>query len=245
MIKRRDSESLSMLHVLKRSCALRDAIVHTNRLGDLVRASSQLYQWTGEQVLTPSEYRDVRDNHEELIKLLDSRLALGTSMKDLDGFLKEVKDEYNYILIDTNPSLTLLTLNSLYAADYVIIPAFADQQSTEAVIELWDTIKGIRFFNPGRKIVIAGILMTRCNKQSRAFRRYEEKFEKLANKIDTRLFKTKIRQSAKAAEYVERKVDLIEYDPKGNTTLDYREFTDELLKVIKKEEKANGQSKKN
>ena len=237
VIGRKDTNTLSMLHVLQGLCTIRDAIVHTERLGDLVRASSSLYQWTGEQVLTPSEYRAVRDNHEALVKLLDSRLSSGNSMKALDNYLKEVKDDYNYILIDTNPSLTLLTLNSLYAADYVVIPAFPDQQSTEAIIELWDTINGIRFFNPGRNIDIAGILMTRCNKRSIAFRRHEIKFTKLAAKIGTRLFDTKIRQSAKAAEYVELKVDLLKYDPKGNTTQDYRAFTDELLKYIRKNEK--------
>ena len=168
LIRRRDTESLSMLHVMRGQCTLPEAIVHT-RLGDLVRASSQLYQWTGEQTISREEYLPIRDNLPALQKLLDTRvLSGGENMKVLDRLLDAVRSDYDYILIDTNPSLTLLTLNSLYASDYVLIPAFSETTSTEAITELYDTIQSIKYYNPGKYLEILGILMTRCDVRSPA-----------------------------------------------------------------------------
>lgn len=236
-IARNDTESLSMLHVLKGQCTIEDAIVHT-RIGDLVRASSNLHQWSGEQAITPEEYLAVKDDLPALQALLDARVLNSEgNMKRLNKLLTPVRDKYDFILVDTNPSLTLLTLNSLYAADYVIIPAFSEETSTQAILELWDTIRTIKFYNPGRKISVLGILMTKCNIRSITFQRHVRKYETLASRMNTILFNTKIRQSARAIDYVESGVDLIRYDPKGKTTQDYRDFSKEFLDTIKKREK--------
>ena len=65
--------------------------------------------------------------------------AICSRIKVLRGELASVRNNYDYILMDTNPSLTLLTINSLFAADYVLIPAFAEAASRDAIRELWDT----------------------------------------------------------------------------------------------------------
>lgn len=236
IIRRRDTESISMLHVMRGLCTVKDAIVHT-RLGDLVRASSQLYQWTGEQTISREEYLPIRDNLPALQKMLDARvLNGGENMKVLDKLLDPVRSQYNYILIDTNPSLTLLTLNSLYAADYVLIPAFSETTSTEAITELFDTIRSIQYFNPGKYLQILGILMTRCDVRSIAFQRHIRKYTVLAERIGTSLFETKIRRCARAADYVESGYDLIRYDPKGKATQDYIQFVAEFEKLLAEKE---------
>lgn len=236
LIRRRDTESLSMLHVMRGQCTLPEAIVHT-RLGDLVRASSQLYQWTGEQTISREEYLPIRDNLPALQKLLDARvLSGGENMKVLDKLLDAVRADYDLILIDTNPSLTLLTLNSLYASDYVLIPAFSETTSTEAITELYDTIQSIKYYNPGKYLEVLGILMTRCDVRSIAFQRHVRKYTMLAERIGTVLFNTKIRRCARAADYMESGYDLIRYDPKGKATVDYIQFLKEFQDLLAKRE---------
>lgn len=235
-IRRDDIETISILHVLRGSHPITDAIIKS-QLGDLARASSQLYQWTGEQTISQDEYLSVRDNYEALVTFLDNRvLQNGNSTKVLSEKLKPVKDSYDFILIDTNPSLTLLTLNSLCAADYVIIPAFSEETSSNAIAELWDTIETLNYYDPWHKIKILGILMTRCNFRSIAFNHHTEIFSSIARRINTRLFKTKIRQSARGSDYAEYGTDLIHLDPRGKTTADYRAFVEEFKQAIKAEE---------
>ena len=232
-IRRVDTTSPSILHVLRGDCGIEDAIVHSERLGDVVRASSQLSQWNGNEI-SREEYLAVRDNLEALQKILDARVLENNNWKVLDQLLAPIRDKYKYILIDTNPSLTLLTLNSLYTADYVIIPAFSEKTSSEAIIELWDTINSIKYHNPDRKVEILGILMTKCEPRTIAFRRYVRAYEKLAEKINTILFETKIRASARGKDYVDSGIDLINYDPHSTTAQDYRTFLAELKKILKK-----------
>lgn len=240
LIERNDMDSLSMLHVLQGKCTLEEAIVPT-RIGDLARASSQLYNWVGEHILTVEEYLPIRDDLEALQKILDVRVQKdGDNMKRLYKILAPVKDKYELILIDTNPSLTLLTMNGLYAADRVLIPAFSELTSNRSIVELWDTIRGINYYNTDRDIRIIGILMTKCNMRSLAFARHVERYEKLAAKMGTRLFDTKIRQSARAGDYVDAKMDLIRHDPHGKVTEDYRRFANELLTVLAEEDNKDG-----
>lgn len=235
-IKRDDIDTVSILHVLRGSHTITDAII-TTQLGDLARASSQLYQWTGEQTISQDEYLPLRDNHEALVAFLDNRvLQNGNGTKVLSERLKDIKDSYDFILIDTNPSLTLLTLNSLCAADYVIIPAFSEETSTNAIAELWDTIGTLNYFDPWHKIKVLGILMTRCNYRSIAFSHHTRVFKAIADQIGTRLFNTKIRQSARGSDYAEYGVDLIHLDPRGKTSEDYRAFIEEFKEAIREEE---------
>lgn len=239
-IKRLDVDTPSMLHVMNNRCAIEDAIVHTD-IGDLARASSQLTQWSGEQLMTRDEYMSVRDDLPALQKILDEKILDENGTKAvLYERLKPIKDKYEFILIDTNPSLTLLTINSLFAADYVIIPAFSEEQSTAAIEEMNSTIRSLNYINEQtgnpREIKILGILMTKCNLRTLAFAQHEKLYKKYAAQMGTRLFNTKIRQSVRATDYVASGIDLIRYDPKGKTTEDYIAFVKEFLSCIQEEE---------
>lgn len=239
-IKRLDVDTPSMLHVMNNRCTIEEAIVHTD-IGDLARASSQLTQWSGEQLMTRDEYMSVRDDLTALQTLLDEKILDEDGTKAvLYQRLKPIKDKYEFILIDTNPSLTLLTINSLFAADYVIIPAFSEEQSTAAIEEMYSTIQSLNYLNMmtgnPRKIKILGILMTKCNFRTLAFAQHEKLYKRYAAKMGTRLFDTKIRQSVRATDYVASGIDLIRYDPKGKTTEDYVNFVKEFLSCIQEEE---------
>lgn len=147
--------------------------------------------------------------------------------------LEGIRDEYDFILIDTNPTITLLTMTALTAADYVVIPVFSERSSAEATIELVEAIEGIRMLNPDKKITVAGVLVTKYNKQTKASKRHDMLLPDLVeDKLHLHLFKTKIRQSAKAAEYMESKRDIIRYDENCSTSIDYFSFVEELLERI-------------
>lgn len=75
--------------------------------------------------------------------------------------------------------------------------------------------------------------MTKYDVRTRASRRHDKKFPNLAARLGVNLFDSKIRASAKAAEYVEAGLDIIRYDPKCNTSVDYFAFVEELKARIK------------
>lgn len=230
-ISRRDNESLNIFSVLNGECQLKDAI-KTTEIGDLVRATNQLYSWTGSPLLTEEEFANLRDTPEALIDLLDNRFSVKRNngdVKILKRKLADVQDEYDYILIDTNPTLMTLTLASLYAADAVLIPVFSEKSSAEACVEMVETIRAMTLYNPAMKTKIAGILMTKYDGRSRAGRRHDIKYSNMSKKLDIKLFNTRIRASARAAETVEAGSDIMRYAPESTTAQDYKKFVDEEL----------------
>ena len=240
-IKQYDLTSLSILNVLRQECSMRDAIVKTN-LGDLVRASPNLSQWTGRSLLSRRDFKNFIDSGrgaEELLKELTERYQQGwgaTEHKTLDFELRGLRGEYDFIFLDTNPSLTLLTLNSLYTADYVLVPAYAEDSSLKAVIELADTMDELQGQNPDMHAKILGILLTKYKKHTKIAAAYTSFFNKRAAKLGTVVFNTKIREGIAASEYANSKQDLIRYAPKSQVAQDYQEFTKEFLKRIKEVE---------
>ena len=135
-----------------------------------------------------------------------------------------------------------MTLNSLYAAEFVVIPAFSERSSAEAIIELFDTIRSVKYYDSWHKLEVAGILMTKYNARLNACQRHLRKYTNLAGKLNTYLFETKIRASTKASEYVEAQKDIYRYDPNCTTSKDYVSFVEELQTRIAniKEEWKNG-----
>ena len=88
----------------------------------------------------------------------------------LAALLNPLRLSYDYIIVDTNPSLGSLTINALTAADEVIIPIDPELFALTGLQALVDTIKKIkRKLNPG--IEICGILFTKCNKRTNLYRR--------------------------------------------------------------------------
>ena len=232
-ISRRSAGEKSILTVMNGECSLRDAIVPTD-IGDLVRATNQLYGWQGPPIISLDELRGYQEDPTGLYHLLEQRLEhqSNDNVYLLQKAIKDVVDGYDYILIDTNPTLTLLTLNSLYAAEFVVIPAFSERSSAEAIIELFETIRSVKFYDSWHRLEVAGILMTKFSARLSACQRHLRKYADLSRKLDTYLFETKIRASAKASEYVEAGRDIYRYDPYCTTSQDYVSFVAELQKRI-------------
>ena len=153
---------------------------------------------------------------------------------DVEGFYRlkdalEGLNDYKYIVIDTAPSLNIILYNCLIAADKVIIPVTADAYSMQGIQQLYDTIMAVKR-RQNRDLSIAGLLLVRYSGRSNLERETRDNIEKVAKQMNTKLFKTVIRECVKTKEAQEHKKLLIDYAPKCNTCLDYVEFSQELLK---------------
>lgn len=231
-IKINDTESLGILQVLRDGININDTIVQTP-LGDLIRASSLLSGWTGSRPITESEFERLKNNPNAVCNLLTQRFAKLREIPDnhiLRERLKDLRGSYDYIFLDTNPSLMLLTMNALYAADYVLIPVFTDDFSRTALGELWNTIQNINYYEPSKQLRVAGLVVTKSNNRTLVARKYYSSFKSMADKMGTVLFDTKIRQSVAASEATAMGRTIVQHAPRDAVADDYRRLADEFVK---------------
>jgi chromosome partitioning protein len=156
---------------------------------------------------------------------------------DLEGFyrLKDALEDlqgYEYIVIDTAPSLNIILYNCLIAADKVIIPVTADSYAMQGIQQLYDTIMSVKR-RQNRNLTIEGLLLVRYSGRSNLEREVKDNIQQIAKQMDTKLFNTVIRECVKTKEAQEAKKLLIDYAPKCNTCLDYIDFANELTKKRK------------
>lgn len=227
-----DTRTPSILHVMRGECSIEEAVFPCE-IGDLVRSSSLLSQWTGRIIATPEEFK--RLSKDEMYDLMKARVDDGWGQFDsgvLAERLKRIKGNYDFVLMDTNPSLMPLTVNSLCASDFVLVPAFAEKASLEAVKELWDTIQNLNFYNSWHKIRLAGILITRFKPNTVISKTYRRHLERQAEKMDTIVFQTAIRDNISVLEYMAKRQNLLKYQPRGRAAQDYTEFVNEFIERI-------------
>lgn len=146
----------------------------------------------------------------------------------LKDTLAPLVNKYDFIIIDTPPTLGILTINSLTAANKTIIPIGSDIYSLQGLGQLNDTIQRVRkYVNPG--LIIEGILLTRYNSRTILSSELKETAKDVANKLETRLFNTTIRESVAIREAQAQQVNMFEYAPNNNAIKDYKAFVKELL----------------
>lgn len=143
--------------------------------------------------------------------------------------IEPIKEEYDYIIIDTPPALGILMVNALIACDIAIIPAQADRYSLKGIAQLHTTIETIKkHSNPALRI--KGILLTRYSPRAVLSRNIAEVIEQTARKLQTKLFKAKIREAIAIKESQAQRADIFSYAPKSNAAKDYDAFINELLR---------------
>lgn len=162
--------------------------------------------------------------------LFDFEISLVTAMNReviLKSYLSEVKDKYDYILIDCSPSLGMMTLNSLSAADSVIIPVQAHYLPAKCMTQLLRTVNKVkRHINPNLKI--DGILLTIVdNRTNLAKSTVDALRENFGSHI--RIFQSQIPMAVKAAEVASKGKSIYAYEPNSTVSKAYTEFTKEVL----------------
>jgi chromosome partitioning protein len=166
------------------------------------------------------------------IDLAGAEIAMSTMIgreRSLEKALAEVKDDYDFICMDTPPSLGLLTINALTASDKVIVPVQCEYLSMRGLVQLQNTLEMIREnLNPG--VEIEGILPTMYDARTLHAR---EAVEILEENFGDLVFKTRIRKAIKFAEAPVRGSSVLKYDPEGVAASYYRELAQEVLAGVR------------
>ena len=136
--------------------------------------------------------------------------------------------QYDYAIIDTPPTLSILSINALAAADTVIIPAQADIYSLQGITQINGTITTVRKYCNSR-LTIDGILLTRYNGRTTISKDMAEALEQTAVKLGTRVYDTRIRECTAIKEAQALRKDIFVYAPKSNAAEDYGSFTKEMI----------------
>ncbi|HEY5160205.1 MAG TPA: AAA family ATPase [Gaiellaceae bacterium] len=166
------------------------------------------------------------------IDLAGAELAL-TSMigreRALEKALLPVRDKYDYILIDTPPSLGLLTINAFVASDGVIVPVQCEYLSLRGLVQLENTLSMVRE-NLNPRVEIQGILPTMYDKRTLHSR---EAIDILQENFGDLVFSTRIRKTIRYAEAPVKGASVLKYDPKGEAAGYYRDLAKEVLNGAK------------
>jgi chromosome partitioning protein len=166
------------------------------------------------------------------IDLAGAELALASMIgreRALDKALLTVRSEYDFILIDTPPSLGLLTVNALVASHGVIVPVQCEYLSLRGLVQLENTLTMIRE-NLNPDVEIEGILPTMYDSRTLHSR---EAVEILQENFGELVFNTKIRKTIRYAEAPVKGSSVLKYDPTGNAANAYRELAKEVLNGAK------------
>jgi chromosome partitioning protein len=162
------------------------------------------------------------------IDLAGAEIAMSTQIgreRSLEKALAEVRHDYDFICIDTPPSLGLLTINALTASNKVIVPVQCEYLSMRGLVQLQNTLQMIQEnLNPG--VEIEGILPTMLDSRTV---HAKEAVEILEENFGELVFKSRIRKAVKFAEAPVRGASVLKYDPKGNAANYYRELAAEVL----------------
>jgi chromosome partitioning protein len=162
------------------------------------------------------------------IDLAGAELALSSMIgreRALEKAIVPVKDGYDYVLIDTPPSLGLLTINALVASNGVIVPVQCEYLSLRGLVQLENTLSMIRE-NLNPDVGIEGILPTMYDSRTLHSR---EAVEILQENFGDLVFDTKIRKTVRYAEAPVKGTSVLKYDPSGSAAQAYRELAKEVL----------------
>ncbi|TMK70612.1 MAG: ParA family protein [Actinobacteria bacterium] len=171
------------------------------------------------------------------IDLAGAELALSSMIgreRALAKALAPVKPKYDYILIDTPPSLGLLTINALVASDGVIVPVQCEYLSLRGLVQLENTLSMIRE-NLNPDVEIQGILPTMYDKR---LLHSKEAIEILKENFGDLVFNTLIRKTIRYAEAPVKGQSVLSYDPRGEAAELYRDLAREVLNGAKAREHA-------
>jgi len=184
-------------------------------------------------------------HHEEKVDLLPANIELAglevslinamSREKILKQCLEPLKRDYDYILIDCMPSLGMLTINAIAAADSVLVPAQPQFLSAKGLEQLLQTVNKVRR-QINRNLRIDGILLTMADSRTN----YSKEVSALLRSTygsKIKVFDTEIPRSIRAAEISAEGKSIYAHDPNGKVAEAYRSLTGEVLKIEKQREK--------
>ena len=196
----------------------------TNKLAAVMREESQ-DPFAG--ILSHEEKVDLVPSNLELSALEMSLVTAMSRESVMKNYLSQVKNNYDYVLIDCMPSLGMITLNALTAADSVIIPVQAQYLPAKGMTQLLSTIAKVKkHTNPN--LAIDGILLTLVDGRTNLAKSTVEALrENFGCRI--RIYRTTIPVAVKAAEVSSKGKSIYAYEPNSTVSKAYADFTKEVL----------------
>jgi chromosome partitioning protein len=142
--------------------------------------------------------------------------------------LEEIRSKYDLIFIDTPPTLGLITVNALVAANHVLIPIQSSYFALEGTDDLLETIEKVRS-RPNPELELLGVLVTLFDKRTSLSKDIEQHIRQVFGK---KAFKTVISRSVRLEESPAHKETIFTYSPKSSGSLEYQELSREVLKRV-------------
>jgi len=174
---------------------------------------------------TPIPTLDIVPSNQDLIGIEVEFVSLTDREKRLRAVLRSFKSSYEYFIIDCPPSLGFLTVNSLVAADSLIIPLQCEYFAMEGLGQLLNTLKLTKAsLNPS--LTLGGVLLTMFDKRNRLSHRVAEEVKK---HFGSRVYKTIIPRNVRLSESPSHGLPIILYDINCRGAISYMEFAQEIL----------------
>jgi chromosome partitioning protein len=147
-----------------------------------------------------------------------------------------VAADYDYILIDTPPALSVLTINAYVASDWLIIPMIPEILSLQGFVQLKETFFAIKkYYN--NMLEVRGILLNQYNPRLVLTKEVEEIAGIIAEQLDTDVFEQKITSSVTIAEAPAHGKTVTKYAPRAKSSLEFTDLTHEILGLEKPKRK--------
>jgi chromosome partitioning protein len=162
------------------------------------------------------------------IDLAGAEIAMSTKIgreRSLEKAFRPIREDYDFICIDTPPSLGLLTINALTAADKVIVPVQCEYLSMRGLLQLQNTLSMIRE-NLNPDVDIEGILPTLVDTRTL---HAQEALELLEENFGDRVFASRIKKTVRFAEAPVKGMSVLKYEPNGSAADSYRRLAKEVL----------------
>ena len=212
----------TVYHVLLGEAGIADVRVHSDSGGfDLVPSNREL---AGAEV-------ELVDLSERETRLKD---ALAEALRQMREALDTVAADYDFVFLDCPPSLSLLTLNGLCAADSVLIPMQCEYYALEGLSDLVQTIKKVRaHLNP--KLEIEGLLRTMYDPRNTLAQNVAAELER---HFGERLYRTLIPRNVRLAEAPSHGVPALKLEPKSKGALAYLALAGEVVRRMESREQA-------
>lgn len=208
---RASNNTKNVYQVLKGNIGIKDAIQKNNYIS-ILASSLDLINADDEFKKGAYQYK--------MHKLVSEQLEL-------------VKNDYDYIILDTAPNLSLLTTNAIYSSDAVIIPMIADIYSIEGLKIINQQIQDIKEGTDNKRVNILGLLITNYKSQTTSNQMLKDALDDIAKQLNTKVYKNTIRDSIIFSDsQLNNSVCMLRY-PTHNATADCLGFIDEFIKDTK------------
>ena len=155
-------------------------------------------------------------------------VSLANRERRFELLLADLRDAYELVLVDCPPSLGLLTVNALVAADAVILPLQCEYYALEGLAGLLETIEIVRRqLNP--ELALEGILLTMADRRNNLAKQVEEE---VRNHFGERVFRTVIPRNVRLSEAPSHGKPILLYDAHSKGAISYLQLADEILQRL-------------